>query len=86
MSRHLAEVARTADEHVGGHLSWSSHQKNGERGIAGKRAKSGEITAVVQQRVVKYVQSHPVKCHSWSRKKDFRRSLEVLKSNLYLET
>lgn len=36
MSRHLAEVARTADEHVGGHLSRSSHQKNGERGIAGK--------------------------------------------------
>lgn len=82
----MAEVARTADEHVGGHLYRRSRKKKkGERGIAGKRAKSGEITAVARQRVGKYVQSHPVKCHSWRRKKDFRRSLEGLKINLYLE-
>lgn len=73
MSRHLAAVARTANEHVGGHLSLG-HTKKGEREIAGKRVNSGKITAVVQQQVVKYVQSHPVKCHSWSRQGNTGRS------------
>lgn len=79
MSRYLAAVARTADEHVGGHLS-PGHTKKGEREIAGKRVKSGEITAVVQPRVVKYVQSHSVKCHSWSRKQDIKKTGKVSKS------
>lgn len=40
ISRHLAAVARTADEHVDGHLSLSHTEKGG---IAGKRERLGKL-------------------------------------------
>lgn len=57
---------RTAHEHVGGHLSLR-HKKE-ERKNVRERARESYVvknTAVVQQRLVKYVQLQPLKSHSW---------------------
>lgn len=68
MSRHLAAVMRTAHEHVGGQLSLRNKKGETENVRESERERESYVvknTAVVQQRVVKYVQLQPLKSLSW---------------------